>query len=350
MSPRIAVIGCGTHATNNIHPCLAYADCVLDAVCDLDRGLAERNARLHGGATVHTDWRAMLDERRPDGVIIVGPASIHYEIGRQVLARGIPIYVEKPTAPTLAQARELVAIARSHGTFLMTGYMKRFGAPYAHARELIRSRAFAPRMGWLKYGHWASNELSDMLLVMSVHAIDLAIALFGRPLGVDARSVTGRGRCSVALTFRYADDRLFQLTLDSAQPRIQERLELSGTMGDDNALLVVDNVQHLELHRQGDNGIDLLAPSLADIAPRLTLGDIQIWRPDYAIPNMGQTRHFFQGFVGAVREFVDSVRDRRDPWPSPEEGLWAMEIVDAVARTPNGSFELPAAVMRAAAS
>ncbi|MBA2480329.1 MAG: Gfo/Idh/MocA family oxidoreductase [Planctomycetes bacterium] len=350
MSPRIAVVGCGTHATNNIHPCLAYADCVLDAVCDLDRGFAERNARIHGASAIYTDYRAMLDERKPDGVIVVGPAAIHHKIGMEVLSRGIPLYVEKPTAPTYAQARELVRTARDHGTFLMTGYMKRFGAPYAYARELIRSGEFVPRMGLVKYGHWGSGDLADMLLVMSVHAIDLAIALFGRPIGVDARSVNGRGRWSVALVLRYADDRMVQLTLDSAQPRIQERVEISGTMGNDNALLIVDNVQQLELHRQGDNGIDVLAPTMAEIRPRLALGDIQVWRPDFAIPNMGQSRHFFQGFVGAVREFVDSVRDRRDPWPCPEEALWAMEIVDAVTRRPNGSTEFTEAPAARAAA
>jgi predicted dehydrogenase len=349
VSPRLAVVGCGTHATNNIHPCLAYADCVLDAVCDLDRGLAERNARLHGAAAVYVDHRRMLDERRPDGVIVVGPPAIHYAIGKEVLARGVPLYVEKPTAPTLDQARELVRMARAHGTFVMTGYMKRFGMPYAHALELIRSGTFAPRMGWIKYGHWASDDLAGMLLTMSVHAIDLALALFGRPLAVDARTVEGRGRCSVALVLRYSDDRLVQLALDSAQPRIQERVEISGTMDGDNALIVVDNVQHFELHRQGGNGIDVLAPSLAEIRPRLALDDIRVWRPDFAVPNMGQTRHFFQGFVGAIRAFADAVRDRRDPWPSSEEALWAMEIIDAVIRRPNGSTDLAEAGMAHAA-
>ena len=62
----------------------------------------------------------------------------------------------------------------------------------------------------------------------------------------------------------------------------------------------------LELHKEGRNGIDLLAPSLPEIAPDFDLQDIAIWRPDYGIPNMGQTRHFFQGFAGEVREFVDA--------------------------------------------
>lgn len=340
--PRIAFIGCGTHSTNNLYPCLAYADCTLDAVVDLDQALAERNARIFGGASSYTDVSRMLDERTPDGVFIVGPPAIHYELGKQVLARGIPLYVEKPTAPSLAQAREMVALARANGTFVMTGYMKRFGLPYRKARELIRSGGFDPSMGWFRYAHWPSNDIGSMLLVMSVHIIDLAISFFGAPLAVSSQSMRRNDRVSLALTLRFAGGRMAQLTLDSSQPRIQERIEISGVMDGANALIVVDNVQHLELHRGNDSGIDVCAPSLAEIEPRVPLGEIAIWRPDYAIPNMGQQRHFFQGFTGAVREFVAAITAKRDPSPSPEEALWAMEIVDAVTRTPDGTTELRA--------
>ncbi len=342
-TPRIAFIGCGTHSTNNLYPCLAYADCTLDAVVDLDRALAERNARIFGGASSFTDVRKMLDERKPDGVFIVGPPQIHYEIGKVVLGRGIPLYVEKPTAPSLAQAREMVALARANGTFVMTGYMKRFGLPYRKARELIATGGFDPSMGWFRYAHWPTSDLGNMLLVMSVHIIDLAISFFGAPLAVSSQSMKRNDRVSIALTLRFAGGRMAQLTLDSSQPRIQERIEISGVLDGANALIVVDNVQHMELHRGNDGGVDVHAPSMAEIEPRVPLGEISIWRPDYGIPNMGQTRHFFQGFTGAVREFVNAIKAKRDPSPSPEEALWAMEVIDAVMRKPDGTTELRAA-------
>ncbi len=285
----------------------------------------------------------MLGERTPDGVFIVGPPAIHYELGKQVLARGIPLYVEKPTAPSLAQAREMVAMARANGTFVMTGYMKRFGLPYRKARYLIRSGGFDPSMGWFRYAHWPPNDLGSMLLVMSVHIIDLAISFFGAPQAVSSQSKRRNERVSLALALRFAGGRMAQLTLDSSQPRIQERIEISGVMDEANALIVVDNVQHLELHRGNDSGVDVCVPSLTEIEPCVPLGVLAIWRPDYAIPNMGQQRHFFQGFTGAVREFVEAVKARRDPSPSPEEAPWAMEVVDAVTRTPDGTTELRAA-------
>ncbi len=128
--------------------------------------------------------------------------------------------------------------------------------------------------------------------------------------------------------------------LDSAMPRIQERVEVSGVMAGANALAVVDNVQHLEIHRQGHHGIDLLAPSMAEIAPEFRIEDIQVWRPDYAIPNMGSTRLFFQGFAGAVRAYVDAIAERRAPPFANEASLGAMRVIAAVLACPDGTTEL----------
>ena len=102
-------------------------------------------------------------------------------------------------------------------------------------------------------------------------------------------------------------------------------------------------MQHLEVHRQGENGVDLLAESLAAIEPRFALPDIQMWRPDYAIPNMGQHRLLFQGFVGSVREFAAAVATSRDCAPSPEEALEAMRVISAVLDRPDGMTTLSTA-------
>jgi myo-inositol 2-dehydrogenase/D-chiro-inositol 1-dehydrogenase len=351
MTPKLAFVGCGTHSTNNLYPALGYANCRLDAVCDRVRSLAERNAARFGAAAVYEDAERMLDERRPDGVLVVGPPHIHYEVGKLALSRGIPLYVEKPTAPNLAQARELVALARANRTFVMTGYMKRFGMPYAKARAMIRSGEFVPAAGSLKYGHWLSSDLDGMLHTMSVHIIDLALSLFGECLAVTSTTArSARNALTLSVTLRFRSGAIAHLMLDGSQPRIQERVELSGSVGDANALLIVDNVHQLELHRQGHHGVDVLTDHPWQIEPRFELDGIQVWRPDYAIPNMGQTRMFFQGFAGAVREFVAAIAERRDPYPSPEEALWAMEVIDAIIRQPDGTTELRPQVAAGAAA
>jgi len=124
---RLGFVGCGTHSTNNLYPMLKYARCRLVAVCDLNRELAERNARMFGAESVYTNVDVMLAEQKLDGVMVVGPDVVHYEVAKKALARGLPVFVEKPPADSLEKTREMVKLAQKHQTLLMTGFMKRHG-------------------------------------------------------------------------------------------------------------------------------------------------------------------------------------------------------------------------------
>lgn len=334
---KIGFVGCGSHSTNNIYPALKYANCRLDAVCDLDQALAERNARIFGAASCYTDVDKMLAERKLDGVMVVGPAKMHYEVGLKVLSKGINLFIEKPPAPDLKKAKKLVALAKKKGVFVMTGFMKRHGLPYKKIMELVAAGDFVPAVGLFCFGHWPSLDLYDMLMGMSIHSLDLAISIFGEVGSVTSVEYRSARALSMAVILKFRSGRWAQFMLDSSQPRIQERVEISGAYKGGNALIVVDNVQHMELHKQGHEAIDLLAPSMQEIEPVFNLDDIQVWRPDYAIPNMGQTRLFFQGFAGEVREFVNAILEKREPRPGTEDTLKAMRVIEAICAKPNGT-------------
>ena len=55
-------------------------------------------ARRYGAGAVYTDYRRMLDEVRPEAVLVVGPPQLHLEAGLEAAARGIHMFVEKPSA------------------------------------------------------------------------------------------------------------------------------------------------------------------------------------------------------------------------------------------------------------
>ena len=336
----VAFVGCGTHSTENLYPMLRYSRARLVATCDLDRALAERNARVFGAPHAYTDLAALLDEQRLDGVLLTAAPQQHYELGRRILERGIPLFIEKPPGRTLAQAQELASIARANGTFLMVGYMKRFGLTYREIANAIAAGAFEPAVMHLNYSCWPWDDLREFLIFMAVHPIDLALSLFGPATAVtSAMYRSGHGAISLGLTLHFASGRWAQLTLDSSQARIQERLTISGRYRGSNAVYVVDNVDRIELHLETHGGNDL-HPDLTCISPRVHLDGIQLWRPDHGIPNAQQTRHFFQGYAGEIREFVDAILEGRDARPSTEEGIAAMRIVEAILQRPDGRTDL----------
>ena len=93
---RIAFVGAGNHATESLYPNIAHIpEFDLAAVCDLAPEKAEYAARKYGAPAWFTDVETMLDRVQPQGVCICGQPSMHYDVGMQVLRRGIPIFIEK---------------------------------------------------------------------------------------------------------------------------------------------------------------------------------------------------------------------------------------------------------------
>jgi myo-inositol 2-dehydrogenase / D-chiro-inositol 1-dehydrogenase len=104
---RIGWIGCGTHACEMLLPQLIRHDVVIGAICDTSEERLALASRRHGVATQdqHRDWRNLLARRDLDAIgLSTGPRG-HYEIGKAVIARNLPLFMEKPPASTAATWR-----------------------------------------------------------------------------------------------------------------------------------------------------------------------------------------------------------------------------------------------------
>jgi predicted dehydrogenase len=234
-------------------------------------------------------------------------------------------------------------LAKKRGVICMTGFMKRHGLTYKKARELITSGQFTPSVGFFKYSHWKSGGNGDfrrMLHNMSIHIVDLAISFLGEVTVVNSTTFRNKEFGSVLLTLKFRNGCAAQIMLDGSQPRIQEHVEISGQMDGNNALIRIDNVMHMELHQSKGRGIDLGIKEPQECYPQFELSDIQVWRPDYGIPNMAQDRQFAQGFAGEVREFCDAIIEKRESYPGTGDCLKAMRVIDAVCKNLDGVTEL----------
>ncbi len=140
---RIGFIGAGSFATRKLYPNLHLCPQIdLVSICDINLAAAEHNARNFGARSVYTDIDEMLDKEKLDGVFCIGSGPQQYELSPKVLTRGIPVFVEKPSANTSAQARELAELAQNNNTWGQVGFMKRFAHVYKMAKEVISRPEF----------------------------------------------------------------------------------------------------------------------------------------------------------------------------------------------------------------
>jgi predicted dehydrogenase len=139
---RIGVIGTGWWATYAHLPALmSYPRAEVAAIADSS---PERLARAaeHFGITNHfQEYGAMLDRCDLDGVIVATPHNAHYTVAKDVLARGLPLMLEKPMVLTTHEARELQRLAEQQRVPLIVGYPYHFVDQHAILRARIRAGA-----------------------------------------------------------------------------------------------------------------------------------------------------------------------------------------------------------------
>jgi predicted dehydrogenase len=221
----------------------------------------------------------------------------------------------------------------------MTAFMKRHGLTYAKIREYITSGRFVPNSLSMRYMHWPNTDLRTMLLYMCSHPIDLALSYFGFPKRMQCTLGQGRGGwLTLFINLTFDQGRVAQLSLGS-QVRIQEHFEMSGALDGKPAFFAVDNVDHMQLHVQGHDGIGENLSVMHELQSAFDLQDIQMWRPDYGIPGIGHSQQFFQGYAGEVREFCDAILENRQANPSMQDSIDVMRIIEAIVAKPDGTTE-----------
>jgi len=308
---RVGFVGCGNHATHSLYPCLSWAPIDLAAVSDLDEQKAGRTVRRFGARRPYTDYRRMMDEMSLDAVLVCGPPELHRDVALEALSRGLHVWMEKPPAPTLDDARAIADLARQNDRHVQIGFMMRFAPAYARLKQIVESEEFG-RAGLIegKYCCWNVPDHRHHLLYYGVHIIDLFRFLMGDVAEVVVRKCEHSGQLANAVLLRFESGAVGLLNFSSRQPRVQERVEVTG----EGTVAIVDNRLNLEYHRRGDN----------------SFGNTTVWRPDFAIPNLPNNTLELQGYMGEIRHFAESILRGERPAPSIEDGVKCLEIVDLI--------------------
>ncbi len=93
------------------------------ALCDVDWKLAEKAFGEYPEAKRYKDYRVMLEEMGDeiDAVMIATPDHTHACIAMEAMRRGKHVYVQKPMARTVYEARIMTEAARKHGVVTQMG-------------------------------------------------------------------------------------------------------------------------------------------------------------------------------------------------------------------------------------
>lgn len=125
--PRLGLIGAGGQGKGDAQWASNYGDFL--AVCDVDKSHADE-AKAHKNigkdkAEAYEDYRAILDRKDIDAVIIGTPDHWHTKICIDALKAGKDVYCEKPLTLTIDEGKLLCKAVKDTGRVLQVGTQQR---------------------------------------------------------------------------------------------------------------------------------------------------------------------------------------------------------------------------------
>jgi predicted dehydrogenase len=283
---KAAVIGVGAFGRHHCAKYRSIANVELFAVADPSAEIRHTAAAQYGVLAV-ADWRELLG--KVDLVSICSPAVTHAAIVRAFLKAGAHVLVEKPIATTVAEADELVALARRTGLTLTVGHQERF----VFARTGLLDQDVQPlEIQCWRRGPWTGrgDDVSAVLDLM-IHDLDLVHTLVDSPVA----NVTARGTTQYG---PHADEVAAEVTF------------ANGTVAYLDTSRIADSRKRgfRAVYADGVVEIDFLTREIINTTPR-PLAELEIGDP------LGD----------AVASFVAAARGEMAPLVLPEQAAQAVE-------------------------
>ena len=189
-----------------------------------DAGDAERAESLREDATTvkgHTRLEPLLEEAKPDLVIIISPPSTHAKLSIAALRAGAHVMCEKPMTRTWLEARQVVDVVKESERFFHYGENLIYGDPWQVMRTCLDAGMIGETLmvylplavGGMGNFSYARDRVGA-LLDMASHSITLSWYLLGfdkRPVRV--RSVGPHG-IAIRMPQRQVSGVMAELTVD----------------------------------------------------------------------------------------------------------------------------------------
>jgi predicted dehydrogenase len=173
---RAAVVGVGYLGRFHAQK-YAKSAAKLVAVVDADAATAQRvGAEL--GVPGLTDYREIL--QKVDVVSVAVPTPMHANVAHAFLDAGVHVLVEKPVTTTVAEARELVALAARKQRVFQVGHLERFNPAIVAAAEVLTTPRFVESHRLAPFKQRGTDV--SVVLDLMIHDIDLIQELVGQPI------------------------------------------------------------------------------------------------------------------------------------------------------------------------
>jgi predicted dehydrogenase len=191
----IGVIGAGLIGRKHLRTISEQPDYDLVGIADVN---VDAVAAAYPKTRVFADYRKLLDEARPQAVIIASPNQLHADNGIECARRGIHILIEKPVTDTIESATALMAEVRKGGIKSLVGHHRRHHLQVRTLKTLLGEGRIGDVVGvsaiwathkpadYFEVAPWRSQSGGGPILINLIHEVDFLRFTIGEIVAVEA--------------------------------------------------------------------------------------------------------------------------------------------------------------------
>lgn len=334
-SMRIGVVGCGRVTETRHLPALRYLKSAeVVALADISVDRLNKVADLFHIKARYANYQRLLEDPSIDVVAVCVPAQHHVEIGLAALDAGKHVFVEKPLALKLDECHILIERARKSPNKVMVGFNLRWHRLVRQAREMIQQGRLAridlmrtvltsyhdavPQ--WRQYREWGGGVLFEL----AVHHFDLwRFLLRSEVEEVSASTVCGLWEDEAATVSARMANGVLITSVFAERTSESHEVEVYGQAG------------RLKVSCYDFDGLECFSTAgfSGDMRNRLRRIAFTAKELPQGIRNMGRGGDFIASYRAEWSHFSDAIRHNIPVECTLEDGVQALRVVLAAARS-----------------
>jgi predicted dehydrogenase len=326
----VGVVGYGYWGPNLVRNLHAHPQVRLVSVCDLDPARLELVRWAYPTVRATTRFEEMLAEPAIQAVVICTRVESHAELALAALCSGRHVLVEKPLAPSVAEASRLLDEARRRDLLLMVDHTFVFSPAVRKIRDLLQGGGLGSRVHYydsVRVNLGPFRHDVNALWDLAVHDLSILDYVFPhQPLEVSCIGVShmeGHPENLAYLTCWYPDNLLAHIHVNWLAPVKLRRTLIGG----DQKMLVFDDLEPSEKLKVYDKGITVTSNGSGRDAWMVDYRSGDMWAPK--LSNR-------EALALEVDEFVDAIA-RGTSFPADgEAGLRVVRVLEAASRSMRG--------------
>ncbi|WP_435320919.1 Gfo/Idh/MocA family protein [Haloarchaeobius sp. TZWSO28] len=319
---RYGIVGCAGIGNTHAEAVAAAEGTELVACADLDADAANAFAAEHGVDAWYDDVTAMIDESEVDAVSVCTPSGTHADVTVEVADAGAHVLCEKPLDVYADRMSRMIDACDEAGVTLAGVFQKRFQPASQRAKAVVddgdlgelviadESVKWFRSQEYYDSGAWRGTRDMDggVLLNQAIHGIDRLQWLMEGVASVQAATDTiGRDmECEsvAAISLRFRNGAIGTISATTATKGGTDRTDINGTEG--TLSLSGSEILSLETGTGEENHMNAATTSHDTAVEQFEWGD---------------------GHAAAVQDFVDALREDREPAVPGREARKAVDVI-----------------------